>query len=86
MSKKEMSGCGNWKFCTVPVTVEELVGRVSYQLIPRVRTSGLHFSVLPKVNREVEDTLALKLKERFCERWLRGTRRFFEDVRFLNAR
>ena len=60
MSKKEMFGCANRKICTVPLTVEELVGHLSYQLIPRVRTLGLHFSVSPKVNREVEDNIGDK--------------------------
>ena len=57
MSEKEMLGCANRKFCTVPLTVDQLVGHLSYQLIPRVRTLLLHFSVSPMVNREVEDTL-----------------------------
>ena len=50
MFKKEMLGCGNRNFGLRQLTVEELVGHSSYQLIPRVRTLRLHLDILRNRN------------------------------------
>ena len=54
MFKKEMLGCGNRNFGLRQLTVEELVGHSSYQLIPRVRTLRLHLDILRNRNGFVE--------------------------------